>query len=515
MKVAKFKEKFISSLPPTFIILVFIILKWSSLFQPYFWDEAWSYIPAITQMANNTPCLVPGCINVDLYRGHPLLFYFISSIWMKYISNSLFSMHLFALLISIFTLITFHNLTKIFLNTRWQLFSLMLFTIQEVFFVQSMFVLPEIFIVFLTLEMIRSYLLKKDFISFICAALLGLTKEIGIIIISSFIILNFFYNRDSKLKSLWLLAALVPASLFFLIQKIKYGWYFYPTHIDLLSTSLIAIKSKLAIVFKFLFIEQGRKLIIALLFCLALVNMLFKNIHLKWVHISLILFGAFCLFFVNHLIIYLILILFIFIYVIKVIDLSFLDKKIFILFAIVSVLLITFSSINFLMLRYLLLMIPLIILMFSILMQKHFVIARNGWDAIFIFLVGMFLYCSIYNYKFKNWHDDVSSNYINVINVHKEAIKYCESEMLFDKKILTHFLMYVDLTNINCGYLSSDRIFSNTRYNDSLKNDDQVVIISNVEYDEGLQGVVKNNSKFILNKRFECHMAWCEIYTLK
>ena len=57
------------------ILIGFIILKWDALFLPYFWDEAWVYMPAIRTMAEKGPSILPGSIEADLYTGHPLFFY--------------------------------------------------------------------------------------------------------------------------------------------------------------------------------------------------------------------------------------------------------------------------------------------------------------------------------------------------------------------------------------------------------------------------------------------------------
>ena len=83
------------------LIIVFILLKLEAMSLPFFWDEAWSYLPAIREMAEKGPSLLPGSIHTELYRGHPLVFYFLSSIWMKLFGHSLPISHLFPLIIYI------------------------------------------------------------------------------------------------------------------------------------------------------------------------------------------------------------------------------------------------------------------------------------------------------------------------------------------------------------------------------------------------------------------------------
>src|SRR6185295_19427051 len=79
-------------------ILLLWIYKFPFLSLPFFTDEAWSYAPAVWAMYQSHPCLVPGCIPVDLYRGHPLLFYFISASVAKIFGFTPFVLHLFALI---------------------------------------------------------------------------------------------------------------------------------------------------------------------------------------------------------------------------------------------------------------------------------------------------------------------------------------------------------------------------------------------------------------------------------
>ena len=41
------------------------------------WDEIWVYAPALTEMAEIGPTLLPGVLDAELSRGHPLLFHFL------------------------------------------------------------------------------------------------------------------------------------------------------------------------------------------------------------------------------------------------------------------------------------------------------------------------------------------------------------------------------------------------------------------------------------------------------
>ena len=241
------------------LIMLFIISKWNSLSLPYFWDEAWSYIPAISEMTKHHPGLLPGNIDVSLYRGHPTLFYFLASVWMKFVSGSLFSMHFFALLISLLAVVSFYRLMLLVLSPQWSFFGAIVFVLQEAFDVQSSFVLPEVFIVLLTTEAIRHYLTRKKIHFLILAGLLGLTKETGVVIIGTFILYELFSERGIKMSSKWVYLSLLPAVIFYTLQKIKMGWFFYPLHLDLIDITPGTLNAKAEIIFRFLFFDQGRK----------------------------------------------------------------------------------------------------------------------------------------------------------------------------------------------------------------------------------------------------------------
>jgi hypothetical protein len=62
---------------------------------PHYWDEAWSYATAVQKMYEKGATLLPGIVDVDATRGHPLFFYAAASTWMKIFGASLLSKHSF------------------------------------------------------------------------------------------------------------------------------------------------------------------------------------------------------------------------------------------------------------------------------------------------------------------------------------------------------------------------------------------------------------------------------------
>ena len=146
----KFNKDTLRKFTPFVLMLGFVLFKIPDLFLPYFWDEAWSYVPAIKDMTLKGPSLLPNSISPDLYRGHPLLFYFMSSTWIKLFGTNIWITKLFPLIISLFFLQTVFSFTKKNFNYLTAILTLFFLIIQSVFFAQSTFLLPEVLIALFT-----------------------------------------------------------------------------------------------------------------------------------------------------------------------------------------------------------------------------------------------------------------------------------------------------------------------------------------------------------------------------
>lgn len=88
----------------TFLI-GWILIRAQYLDMAYYWDEAWVYVPGIQHMAETGPSLLPDAIPEYYSRGHPLLFYFLGSIWIKIFGSSYVAFHAYPLLISVICLL--------------------------------------------------------------------------------------------------------------------------------------------------------------------------------------------------------------------------------------------------------------------------------------------------------------------------------------------------------------------------------------------------------------------------
>jgi hypothetical protein len=104
---------------------------------------------------------------------------------------------------------------------------------------------------------------------------------------------------------------------------------------------------------------------------------------------------------------------------------------------------------------------------------------------------------------------DQSLTYIDAIRVSKEAVRFCEQNDLFTKQVFANFLMRNYLTNKYCGYLTSEKKFSNVSY--EFSENTEYVVVESFEKDDDFDAI-RNNPKLILVKRFNQGIAWSEIY---
>lgn len=69
--------------------IAFVAYKIPDLQLAYYWDEAWSYFPAVKAMAEAGPSLLPNTIEPVLYRGHPTFFYWLGGVSMNLIGGGI------------------------------------------------------------------------------------------------------------------------------------------------------------------------------------------------------------------------------------------------------------------------------------------------------------------------------------------------------------------------------------------------------------------------------------------
>ena len=503
------------------ILIIFIILKIKDLFLPLFWDEAWVYGPSLIEISKGIPSLIPSIENIELQRGHPLLFHFLGGIWLKIFGISYFSLHNYALFISIVLLISLYFITyRITQNKITGLFAVMILIMQPIFFIQSSLVLPEIMLALFALWTLYVYIIECKIGYFITSSLLLYTKESGIVLLILLILLEvykliFIYtNKKKSFNSIGIiLSPLLVIAIHFIIQKIKFGWYFFPEHIGYVETDYEIVKAKIKSIYNFIFEEQGRIVFSYLLPISILIG--FNNSKLwKRVLIVLILFTVVKLTFnrwsidkyINEIISILLIFSIPFIYKneIKENNTKIFLSLIIILFIIAFTL---FSSINFFSFRYLLILIPLLILLVIVLIDNSELKYKQVVSASVFIIISLF---SINSINYDTHIGDTNFNYRDAIKVQQMTISYLKENRMENSKIYTSFIFQNALTSKLSGYISDDTFF-NKVHNDINEKDTEFYIFTNIEDDKKKDIILASNQTELLY-RIEKGKVYSEIY---
>lgn len=469
----KFNKDTLRKFTPFVLMLGFVLFKIPDLFLPYFWDEAWSYVPAIKDMTLKGPSLLPNSISPDLYRGHPLLFYFMSSTWIKLFGTNIWITKLFPLIISLFFLQTVFSFTKKNFNYLTAILTLFFLIIQSVFFAQSTFLLPEVLIALFTVLSLKSYIDKKYASTIIWLTFALYTKESAIVIwgvITFLRTLEVYKTSGLSIidKFNRILLFFVPISLvfiFFLVQKLIVGWYFFPEHLSYINLKEFA--GRLDGYSSYLFILMGRNLLTV-----------FGLIALIWLIIR------------------------------KESQLK--DKRpiLFVLLLFVVTYLL-FSSVNFYSPRYILSILP-----YMIMIWVYFIVTvtKKYHKAFTILLFTVIAANNLHFTLNKRGGHDHTLGYRDLISVYSDIAQYCEEIEIYDSSIYAHFLMYNNLTNPDLGYLGNGKgVFTNIQ--NKFTEETEFAIISSSELDKNAYETIRK--KGLLMKRFEQKGCWSELYKME
>ncbi len=247
------------------VCIVFVVLKIPALSYPFYWDEAWSYAPAIKEMYQRGPGLLPSALPPEISRGHPLLFYFLASGWMKIFGTSLVAEHSFSLLIATLFLIVVHEAGLRIFNFRVAIMATLGCAGQLIFFVQSTFMLPEVLIALFSLLSLYCYSIKSAWGTFISLTLLLFTKESGFAlgavlgVFSLAAIINRWTRNDQSIRLfIAICAGFGMIACFFVVQKTQRGWILFPEHTGYISLNWLEFKRKCLDSFDVMFNQQNR-----------------------------------------------------------------------------------------------------------------------------------------------------------------------------------------------------------------------------------------------------------------
>ena len=472
-------------------------------------------------MYEKGPSLSPGALSPEHSRGHPLLFYFLGSTWMKIFGATRVSLHWFALTISASLIILTYVIGFRVGSPITGFFSALLLTINEPFLAQSGLYLPEILLALLTLLTIQSYIDKRKIYVIIYGTLALLTKESAIVIIFTLLVWqltrSIIYRIDSlKSTVIWASVIITPVialSFHFIYQKFIYDWFFFPEHMALMSFDVNDIIYKMKLSFLELFERQG---IEWYMYSFALIaSLLFHPYQRPWYRILIpllyiasikVLFGRWTLPVIPTLIITIA--CFTSLWILKYLPLFRLDSRKG-EFLNVSYLFTTgfliFSSLNFYTDRYLLSIVPVFILGFAVYIEWALTNYHRYIIPSLLIFLSTIQFILIRN---DNKIGDTRLSYIDAIYVQHSLIQECEERELYGEAIVATFIEEFYMRNPMAGYLSSFNTFTNI--STSLKDDTRYVIFTNASPNALLEKRDTLNHPLI--KRVEKGVVWGEIH---
>jgi len=482
-KLKKFVAYFSKHYHHVAMILVYIsYILYINFSSPFFWDEAWSYMRTLDWMIHNKISINPASIDPEISRAHPLGFYFLICSFSRIFGVSKEFFHIF---MSVVNCLLIFLLVHEIINIRGKILGvliLVLVSIQEVIIVQLPFVLPEITIASLSILSIIYYSQKRYLASMIACIVVIYIKESSIALLCAlwvYQILEYLIG-NKNLKSFILLLPTALLIVHFMILKYSFGWFVYPVHAGFIQhPSLSIIANNLYIIYHFVFIEQGRILFTYLLLLL----IIGKTVQIIGQRGSISSWAS-CLS----------------------------QKKLYLSLLIFFVSYLGFSATNFLMTRYL---IPLVLLLMllSVFLIDDLIKNLNFKLSIIAFLI---LVTAWKNFTIVDeWIDDSKFNSRAMINVHLETVKFMEKSVSRESIINTHFLMQTCLTKKYAGYLEGDTFKNVHIFDNSFPAN--FIILSSMEYNDSIMDQLKSNQQgnYFLLKRFSSPPAWCEIFKKK
>lgn len=478
------------------IILVFIF-RWPYLSLHFFWDEAWVYGPAVKYIVNNGIGITPEVLPEVISRGHPILFHLLySSLPFVVGDDSVFTIHLWALILNVLLLIGFYIcLSK--LSNKWiAVLSTIFLLINSVIIAQINLVLPEIILGFLIFYAITAFSLKNLKLYSLFTALAMLIKESALILpisIGLFSMVDFLFQKEKKISSLknislYTIVSFIPISVFFLIQYYQRGYIFFPEHMGMIKLNYRYFRDNFELIYNFIFLNQGRYIVSLILFFIII---FFSNLSWKKGILSLvigftimkIIFRAWSISPIPNLI--LLGILFSIFYLITFYwplkeDKTKATKSIFFnLSVLFSILYFLFSSINFFTLRYTTPLVILFIGFFSLWIFNQF-----KFKAISPYLISILIVpTAIYTLNPNNSKlGDTEIFYSDALIVQKQLYDYLHKNKLVDASYYGNFTNEVALNNSNAGLVLENQEVKNIgRFN--IKERDYII---QSNYDEAL-----------------------------
>ncbi|MBX2906762.1 MAG: glycosyltransferase family 39 protein [Taibaiella sp.] len=510
-------------IPVLLLIVIFVVLKLPHLAYPFYWDESWPYASALKTMFLNGPSLAPWAIHPDLGRGHPLLFHFLVASWMKLFGDSNMAMHSFSLFVATILITCIYETVLRLFGMKPAFFASALFATQEMFFVQSSLLLPEVLVALFSLSGLYCYATRQYRFSALLVTAVVLTKESGLVLVALLAAESLLAlatsNSGIKEKLARMACFAIPSAIyasFLILQKHTHGWYFYPLHTGFIETNFDGFWYRfrfacltdlfthqyrqyfyvIGAVFSVTFAVKKRDnggfalpILVLLCYCILADKLPGRLPSAFWFPLLVVNWTAATYFsiyrsnsFTPH------------------------QKRFLILASAFVMLFLIFSAANFYTTRYL--MTPLA--MTTILLPPIFepLLSRKG-IAPYLLTLAM-LSVSLAHYRKTSGHGDTELGTFDAMKVERATTRYLENHQYQELYISTGaFLQSIHLTEPTTGFLSGTKAFRHLKW--EIDDTTQLAIFDSIEPDERISAI-KTDTAFYLLFRATCGREWAEIY---
>lgn len=469
-----FIKKYWSFLVLFLVMALVVMIKIPHLGLPHFWDEAWSYSPAVQYMYEHQLNLLPGSVPPELSKGHPLAFFFFASLWMRIFGATLVAKHCFALFISLLYLSSICYIVRKLFGNMPAVFATILTACQAVFLAQSSMLLPEIMLSLFTLWTLYGYLKEKWILFGIMGSLLILTKETGIfmlLLIVAWELGKFIFQRSSgnqwKRELQRILILIIPFLIFglhLLSQKISRGWFFYPEHISLI-TGLSDGFKQLGFYSDHLFLGHRQYYIVIVLIISFVISFFGKAKFNPEQKSTLWLVFLFLIFYLLA------------------------------------------SSFLFFSPRYLISIHIMMIILCTVFLVNATLKAPITGVLITALMAGLLLHSAYY----LRLNGDYDLGYVQAVKLQKQTVEYFENNKLHDNTLYAGFLIRENMSKPTAGFLRGETF---DKFVGTPDENPDYLIFSNIEWDPNYDKV-KNSGRDSLLVHYQDSWMWIEIYRPK
>lgn len=269
------------------LLVFFVVSKLQYIELPYYWNEAVKYAPALQHMLQHGVTLIPtASLNPEFTQGHPLLYYFTICFGFNVFGNSPLTAHAINLLMASLILYVVFYITAREFKPHVALLAVLLVIIQEVFWVQSVIVMPEIMLSLCVIMALYNLLINNKIYYAVYASLAVLVSESALVLILSGFIYNCFINQKFRFSSEFVKRnafSLVPIIIYViqvLLNRMVYGWFFYPGFMGMQHADLSSIFSQFEQQW-FVIFSSEKRMVLSLIILIAFVLWFSRNKSVK------------------------------------------------------------------------------------------------------------------------------------------------------------------------------------------------------------------------------------------